>query len=68
MRWGRRRRYNRWFDKGVEDEERRIDDELRRRRGDRPGDDTEPVDLEPEESAAYQAGRSHARSRRGFNG
>lgn len=67
--WGRKRRLRGLFQQGVEEGERRIDDEMRAlRTGERIGDDTEPVDLDTEERASYQAGRNHARTRRGLNG
>ena len=59
--FGRRRRLQRWFDQGEADEMRRQRDELLRRAGQRPGDDTEPPDLSPDEREAYEAGRRLAR-------
>lgn len=53
---GRRRR-QRWFERGQSDGLRKQRDDLLRLAGHRPGEDTEPLDLAPDERAAYLAGR-----------
>lgn len=65
----KKRRERRAFARGVEEGEARIDEEMRAElTGERIGDETEPAEMFPEERSPYQAGRNHARTRRGLNG
>ena len=61
MSWLRNKRHDLWFERGRADEFRKQRDDLLRASGQRPGEDTEPVDLDPDEWSAYQAGRQSAR-------
>lgn len=56
-----RRRYERMYQQGREDEFRRQRDDALREAGHRVGDDTEPAELLPKEREAYHAGRRSVR-------
>lgn len=57
-----RRRCQRYVERGQTDELRKQRDDLLRQAGHQPGDDTEAVDLSPDERAAYLAGRQLGRA------
>ena len=59
--FGRKRRQGA-FEQGQFDGMRKQRDDALRELGHRVGDDTEPVDLEPDEHEAYWAGRQSLRA------
>jgi hypothetical protein len=63
-----KRRRRRAFEQGVADGQRKVADDMLRAIGQRPGDATEPVDMDSEERESYNTGRNSALTKAGYNG